>query len=303
MFTKSSPITKAVLVMNIISLLLLLLYPIAVHSFVPIQKVSAPGRLSPVVTPSSKSSRLKAENQETSLEGSQTNNINHVLFEFCTGCRWLTRSMWMAQELLTTFNDENLSAVTMVPSRPPPGARFVVSHCRTASSPLDAAATTTTIWDREKEDGFPAIKDLKQRIRDLIDPELYLGHSDNEGREKPAELSSSNDTSESASSTTMPYSSEVLEQVLGQAPQPNVSIQYCTGCRWMLRSAYFATELMTTFEDEVNSITLIPSRPPEKGGIFVSSMNGTSIALVEESVDRCMYQKEILLNDYSAHTM
>jgi hypothetical protein len=30
-----------------------------------------------------------------------------------------------------------------------------------------------------------------------------------------------------------------------------VDIQYCTGCRWMLRSAWLAQELLSTFEKEV----------------------------------------------------
>ena len=28
-----------------------------------------------------------------------------------------------------------------------------------------------------------------------------------------------------------------------------VRIKYCTGCRWMLRSAYLAQELLTTFDE------------------------------------------------------
>ena len=50
----------------------------------------------------------------------------------------------------------------------------------------------------------------------------------------------------------------------------NISIEYCTGCRWMFRSFWLAQELLTTFQDELTSITLIPSKPPSPGGIFVS---------------------------------
>ena len=56
-----------------------------------------------------------------------------------------------------------------------------------------------------------------------------------------------------------------------EAPLPNISIYYCTGCNWLLRAAYFGQELLTTFsEGEIASITLVPSRPPAKGGRFVS---------------------------------
>eukprot|EP00961_Rhodomonas_salina_P267505 3614417-Rhodomonas_salina.3 len=41
---------------------------------------------------------------------------------------------------------------------------------------------------------------------------------------------------------------------------PRVEIEYCTGCRWMLRSAWLAQELLTTFESDLESVTLKPSR-------------------------------------------
>jgi selenoprotein W-related protein len=49
-----------------------------------------------------------------------------------------------------------------------------------------------------------------------------------------------------------------------------VRIAYCTGCRWLLRSAWMMQELLTSFEEELESVTLIPSRPPAPGGVFVS---------------------------------
>ena len=52
--------------------------------------------------------------------------------------------------------------------------------------------------------------------------------------------------------------------------KPDITIEYCTGCRWMLRSAWIAQELLTTFRMEINSVTLLPSRPPSPAGTFVS---------------------------------
>ena len=43
-----------------------------------------------------------------------------------------------------------------------------------------------------------------------------------------------------------------------------VQIEYCTQCRWLLRAAWMAQELLTTFEAEVGEVALIPG----KGGIF-----------------------------------
>ena len=68
----------------------------------------------------------------------------------------------MAQELLSTFSDE-LEEVAL---RPGTGGIFEV------------VADGQVIWDRKAEGGFPEIKVLKQRLRDVIAPERDLGHSD-----------------------------------------------------------------------------------------------------------------------------
>jgi selenoprotein W-related protein len=34
------------------------------------------------------------------------------------------------------------------------------------------------IWCRKRDGGFPDIKVLKQKIRDVVDPEKDLGHTD-----------------------------------------------------------------------------------------------------------------------------
>ncbi|RYE04235.1 MAG: SelT/selW/selH selenoprotein, partial [Sphingobacteriaceae bacterium] len=34
-------------------------------------------------------------------------------------------------------------------------------------------------------------------------------------------------------------------------PKPTVTIEYCPKCRWLLRAAYMAQELLTTFENEI----------------------------------------------------
>jgi len=46
--------------------------------------------------------------------------------------------------------------------------------------------------------------------------------------------------------------------------KPCVEIEYCTQCRWLLRAAWLAQELLTTFEAELGGVTLIPGT----GGIF-----------------------------------
>ncbi|MNC79700.1 Rdx family protein [compost metagenome] len=34
------------------------------------------------------------------------------------------------------------------------------------------------IWERKADGGFPEAKELKQRVRDQIDPQRDLGHND-----------------------------------------------------------------------------------------------------------------------------
>ena len=46
-----------------------------------------------------------------------------------------------------------------------------------------------------------------------------------------------------------------------QAPLgPRVEIEYCTGCRWLLRAAWVAQELLSTFGKDLDEVALIPGR-------------------------------------------
>ena len=91
--------------------------------------------------------------------------------EYCTQCRWLLRAGWTAQELLTTFVDD-LKEVALVPGK---GGVFEVR--------LDGE----TIWSRAEHHRFPELPELKQLVRDRIDPERGLGHSDRKSdEERPA---------------------------------------------------------------------------------------------------------------------
>ena len=46
--------------------------------------------------------------------------------------------------------------------------------------------------------------------------------------------------------------------------QARVEIIYCTQCRWLLRAAWMAQELLTTFEGELREVALVPGT----GGVF-----------------------------------
>jgi selenoprotein W-related protein len=45
---------------------------------------------------------------------------------------------------------------------------------------------------------------------------------------------------------------------------PRIEITYCTGCRWMLRAAWMMQELLTSFQDEIGEVALLPG----KDGVF-----------------------------------
>jgi selenoprotein W-related protein len=46
--------------------------------------------------------------------------------------------------------------------------------------------------------------------------------------------------------------------------KPTVTITYCTQCNWLLRSAWMAQELLSTFGTELGAVTLAPGT----GGVF-----------------------------------
>ena len=47
-------------------------------------------------------------------------------------------------------------------------------------------------------------------------------------------------------------------------PTPVLAITYCTQCNWLLRSAWMAQEVLSTFAEDIGGVTLIPGH----GGIF-----------------------------------
>lgn len=46
--------------------------------------------------------------------------------------------------------------------------------------------------------------------------------------------------------------------------RPRVTITYCTQCQWLLRAAWMAQELLSTFTTELGEVALVPGT----GGVF-----------------------------------
>lgn len=87
---------------------------------------------------------------------------HRIEITYCVQCRWLLRASWMAQELLSTF-DGDLESLTL---RPGTGGVFDLK--------LDGAM----LWSRKEHGRFPEITELKQLLRDRIEPARDLGHID-----------------------------------------------------------------------------------------------------------------------------
>ncbi len=88
----------------------------------------------------------------------------HYMIEitYCTQCRWLLRAAWLAQELLTTF-EQDLYSVALKPGS---GGVFEIS------------LNQQLLFSRKEAGRFPEAKEVKQLVRDHIDPGRDLGHSD-----------------------------------------------------------------------------------------------------------------------------
>ena len=57
------------------------------------------------------------------------------------------------------------------------------------------------------------------------------------------------------------------------APKARVRITYCTQCRWLLRAAWMAQELLTTFADDLAEVALVPTT----GGVFRIAVGSETI--------------------------
>jgi selenoprotein W-related protein len=90
-----------------------------------------------------------------------------ITIEYCPKCNWLLRAAYMAQELLTTFEEE-LYGVTLQPSE--------------IAGKYNIRIDSATLFDRKEQGRFPEIKELKQLVRDVVSRGKDLGHIDKSSR-------------------------------------------------------------------------------------------------------------------------
>lgn len=55
--------------------------------------------------------------------------------------------------------------------------------------------------------------------------------------------------------------------------KPEIVITYCTQCQWLLRAAWLAQELLSTFADDLGKVCLEPGT----GGVFRITCDGVQV--------------------------
>jgi len=148
----------------------------------------------------------------------------------------MLRGAWYAQELLSTFSSA-IGEIALIPST---GGVFTVDivhagfpgsieHGDSASlTTFGLEPTMTRLWDRKTEGGFPETKELKRRVRDIIEPGRDLGHIDGKkgkeglpAKENPAMKYNAVEADKNKPARSSPIPSEV---------ERNSDVSVCEDC-------------------------------------------------------------------------
>ncbi|KAI1327914.1 selT/selW/selH seleno protein domain-containing protein [Xylariaceae sp. FL0255] len=168
--------------------------------------------------------------------------LPRVTIRFCTQCKWMLRAAYFAQELLSTFST-SLGEVALQPAT---GGIFVVEiFYQSTTTPTPTTITITedpnsttanpnptiqqrVLWDRKIEGGFPETKELKRRVRDIIEPDRNLGHVDrdyhpNSAASKPEPNAASTQQQSPAETSTMSSQGQELSNEPAKADEPTTT--------------------------------------------------------------------------------
>lgn len=64
-----------------------------------------------------------------------------------------------------------------------------------------------------------------------------------------------------------------MTESFSSSGKPRIEIRYCTMCRWMLRAAWLAQELLSTFDSDLGEVALVPASKGE----FRILVNGVQV--------------------------
>ncbi|KAF6230188.1 hypothetical protein HO133_004527 [Letharia lupina] len=142
-------------------------------------------------------------------------HLPRITIRFCTQCKWMLRAAYFAQELLSTFST-SLGEVSLIPAT---GGVFTIDiiYASTQSNQeaLNGQPPTTQtarLWDRRAEGGFPEVKNLKQLVRNVVDPDRDLGHVDRDHNgQKPGSASDEKDSSVSTGQSSTEKAEESVK--------------------------------------------------------------------------------------------
>lgn len=248
---------------------------------------------------SSSSSSPSSSNPNDDTKNADVN----ISIEYCSACRWMLRSSWIASELLTTFaNESKLSSVTLISQSPPlcEGGIFRV-YASTTTEGMESKDGKVLLWDRKVEGKFPEAKEVKQLVRDCVNPNKDLGHSDNKHKDdSPKEVDCIECKEEQEGKTFPTNASEVKKQSdEGQDPMPyvpppfyeqnQVSIEYSTGAliesseNSLYCATYYANEVLNMVYER-NAWWKKYVQQQEEGGDSSLSLDELSVPTVVDSV-------------------
>jgi predicted Rdx family selenoprotein len=252
----------------------------------------------------------------------------YIQIEYCPGCKWSYRALWMAQELLYHYShhrnvDENnvivhtMVVVTVVPS--PIAGTFRIrmmewlDHQQTTTNTTATRFTTTTtsndshpaayiLWDRTIDIGFPDMYELYERIHTYFSirrnsVSTLSGNNNNDKNDDDDDVVRSSDSHNIKENTleetnSIHHSTRQLQLILALQPQPHISIQY----RYphdIFRVFYIGQELLSTFPDEIKAMSFVPLHTSDS----INESNEPCTGVETTTRKSTASQITILLND------
>ena len=116
----------------------------------------------------------KEDENDTQLQQKQQHTGEEVEIRYSKEQNELLRAVYFGQELLTTFCDGELKAVSLRPDQG--GFRVGLREHRPLKK--ERSLGQLWLWDNATSERFPEVKELKQLVRDRVKPQKDLGHSE-----------------------------------------------------------------------------------------------------------------------------
>lgn len=102
---------------------------------------------------------------------------SHVVIKYCPSSGYLLRAAYYGQELLTTFCEGELDAMSLKPIQNLSIGGFSV-ELKDRSQISKDQPSSHVLWDKSDSGRFPEVKELKRLVRDRVTPQKDLGHSE-----------------------------------------------------------------------------------------------------------------------------